>query len=444
MVLGSLYLHTARLSWQALVVLAGARAASIMALAVVNAIPDFHQDRLVGKRNLVVRLGRRRAVVAVPRRSPAAGLLVVPIGVVAGVFPVACLAALLALPLLVASGRGARCDLRDAARLRAGGAQHRRLLPRRGAAAHRRHPGPGRLSAAPMNRIDAPRRAAASSPGRSRAIATSCCLHCCTESAPGKRLPDELDADEAMRVADEIVAHRRALRHAVRRRAAGRARISSRSPRALGHAGVQLKIETNGQRFDDGDGRAARAPADPLDADQPRRRHAGDLRAPARRRRRWPKAHAACRAVRAAGLPLEVTFAPTRINIHEAEAVIERARALGAFRFNTGQLMRIGTAARHVGQARADAKRSTSEFRAPARPRSARLEAAHGALLRALRASSEGLRASLDEPARDAAGPAERLGQGGGGAAAHLRRSAHAIARARPGRRTAARGASDE
>ena len=34
----------------------------IMALAVVNAIPDFHQDRLVGKRNLVVRLGRRRAV----------------------------------------------------------------------------------------------------------------------------------------------------------------------------------------------------------------------------------------------------------------------------------------------------------------------------------------------------------------------------------------------
>jgi len=31
------------------------------------------------------------------------------------------------------------------------------------------------------------------------------CLHCCTESAPGKRLPDELDAGEAMRVAAEIV-----------------------------------------------------------------------------------------------------------------------------------------------------------------------------------------------------------------------------------------------
>ena len=47
-----------------------------------------------------------------------------------------------------------------------------------------------------------------------------------------------------------------------------------------------------------------------------------------------------------AGLPLEITFAPTRLNIHEAGAVIERARALGAFRFNTGRLMRIGTAAR--------------------------------------------------------------------------------------------------
>ena len=58
------------------------------------------------------------------------------------------------------------------------------------------------------------------------------------------------------------------------------------------------------------------------------------------------RAHAACRAVRDAGLPLEVTFAPTRLNIHEAEQVIARARSLGAFRFNTGKLMRIGTAAR--------------------------------------------------------------------------------------------------
>jgi 1,4-dihydroxy-2-naphthoate octaprenyltransferase len=105
MVLGSLYLHTRALSWDAL-------AASfvpgflVMALAVVNAIPDFHQDRLVGKRNLVVRLGRRRAV-ALYLMLAAAGFVVAAAGVAAGLFPFACLAALLALPLLVRSARHA-------------------------------------------------------------------------------------------------------------------------------------------------------------------------------------------------------------------------------------------------------------------------------------------------------------------------------------------------
>jgi 1,4-dihydroxy-2-naphthoate octaprenyltransferase len=107
MVLGSLYLHTRSVSW-------GALWASlvpgllIMALAVVNAIPDYHQDRLVGKRNLVVRLGRRRGVWLYLVLA-AAGLAAAAGGVIAGVFPLACLAALLALPLLVKSARvGAR------------------------------------------------------------------------------------------------------------------------------------------------------------------------------------------------------------------------------------------------------------------------------------------------------------------------------------------------
>jgi len=103
MVLGSLYLHTRAFSW-------GALWASlvpgllIMALAVVNAIPDYHQDRLVGKRNLVVRLGRKRGVLLYVALA-AAGLAVSATGVAAGVFPVACLAALLAVPLLVQSAR---------------------------------------------------------------------------------------------------------------------------------------------------------------------------------------------------------------------------------------------------------------------------------------------------------------------------------------------------
>ncbi len=103
MVLGSLYLHTRALSW-------GVFWASlvpgllIMALAVVNAIPDYHQDRLVGKRNLVVRLGRRGGVRLYVALA-AAGLATAAAGVAAGIFPVACLAALLAAPLLVTSAR---------------------------------------------------------------------------------------------------------------------------------------------------------------------------------------------------------------------------------------------------------------------------------------------------------------------------------------------------
>jgi 1,4-dihydroxy-2-naphthoate polyprenyltransferase len=105
MVLGSLYLHSRAVSWEAFWA-SLVPGFLIMSLAVVNAIPDYHQDRLVGKRNLVVRLGRRRGVWLYLALA-AAGLMTAATGVAAGVFPVACLAALLALPLLVASARAA-------------------------------------------------------------------------------------------------------------------------------------------------------------------------------------------------------------------------------------------------------------------------------------------------------------------------------------------------
>jgi len=174
------------------------------------------------------------------------------------------------------------------------------------------------------------------------------CLHCCTDSAPGKRLADELGVEEAMRLANEII-----------RSEVPYAMLCGGEPMVvphffdiadrLGGAGVQLKIETNGQRLDAAvAARLARLPVRSvqisLDGDSQevyeRQRPGGSL----------AKAHAACRAAREAGLPLEVTFAPTRLNLHEAGAVIRRARQLGAFRFNTGQLMRVGTAARTWGR----------------------------------------------------------------------------------------------
>jgi MoaA/NifB/PqqE/SkfB family radical SAM enzyme len=171
-----------------------------------------------------------------------------------------------------------------------------------------------------------------------------CCLHCCTESAPGRRMPDELDAEEAMHLAEEIIRER--VPYVML--CGGEPLIVPhflRLAERLGQAGIQLKIETNGQRLDAPLARRLaslpiRSVQVSLDGDSQetyeRQRPGGSL----------AKAYAACRAVHDAGLPLEVTFAPTRLNIDEAERVIERARSLGAFRFNTGALMRIGTAAR--------------------------------------------------------------------------------------------------
>ena len=170
------------------------------------------------------------------------------------------------------------------------------------------------------------------------------CLHCCTDSAPGKRLADELDAAEALRLCDELVANE-----------VPYVMLCGGEPlvvphfldvaEKLGRAGVRLKVETNGQRLDGPTlARLAQLPVRSIqvsldgdtEATYAAQRAGGSL----------AKAHAACRAIRDAGLPLEITFAPSRLTIDEAEAVMARARDFGAFRFNTGRLMRVGTAAR--------------------------------------------------------------------------------------------------
>jgi 1,4-dihydroxy-2-naphthoate octaprenyltransferase len=115
MTLGSVQLHTHRFS-------SGALLASlvpgllIMALATVNNIPDYHQDRLVGKKNLVVRLGRKNGRILYLALS-GAGLSVIVLGAVLGIFPrAAVLAAAAGLPLWWASLKASR-DTWDTPRL---------------------------------------------------------------------------------------------------------------------------------------------------------------------------------------------------------------------------------------------------------------------------------------------------------------------------------------
>ena len=104
MVLGSLHLHTHRFSWGALLA-SLVPGLLITALATVNNIPDFHQDRLVGKKNLVVRLGRKNGRVLYLALS-AVGLLIIPAGALLCIFPkLTVIAALAGLPLWVMSLR---------------------------------------------------------------------------------------------------------------------------------------------------------------------------------------------------------------------------------------------------------------------------------------------------------------------------------------------------
>lgn len=168
------------------------------------------------------------------------------------------------------------------------------------------------------------------------------CLHCCTESAPGRASPNELNREEALRLAEDLVSS--GVPYVML--CGGEPALSPHFfevAEKLGRGGVQLKIETNGQRFGPEQARRlrelpVRSVQVSLDGDTPEAyrsiRPNGSLE----------KAWLACRAVREAGLPLEAAFAPCRSNIREAEAVLSRALEFGAFRFNTGMLMRIGTA----------------------------------------------------------------------------------------------------
>jgi 1,4-dihydroxy-2-naphthoate octaprenyltransferase len=115
MTLGSVHLHTHRFSWGALLA-SLVPGLLIMSLAVVNNIPDFHQDRLVGKKNLVVRLGRKNGRYLYLFLS-ALGLSVVVLGVSTGVFPrISVVAVLAGLPLWWLSLRAGR-DTWDTPRL---------------------------------------------------------------------------------------------------------------------------------------------------------------------------------------------------------------------------------------------------------------------------------------------------------------------------------------
>ncbi len=101
--LGAFYLQTGQWSWH-VALLSLVPALVMFAMALANEVPDYHGDRLVGKRNLIVRLGRRGGVVL----SAAAMALcfgLIGLGVLLRVFPLGLSLCMLLIPVVFFSIR---------------------------------------------------------------------------------------------------------------------------------------------------------------------------------------------------------------------------------------------------------------------------------------------------------------------------------------------------
>jgi len=99
MTLGSYYVQTMTLSWTALVA-SLPPALLIAAVLYVNEFPDYKADMAVGKRHLVVRLGREKARRGVPALFAMTYAIIIA-GTMAGLLPLYALVALLALPFAI-------------------------------------------------------------------------------------------------------------------------------------------------------------------------------------------------------------------------------------------------------------------------------------------------------------------------------------------------------
>lgn len=109
MLLGSYYLQTARIEfvpfWASLVC-----AFLIFSLAISNEIPDYIQDKLVGKKNIVVRLGKQKAL-KILKLSLIAAFVVLGFGIYWKMFSVYGILAIMMLPLVLNKISLAQADL---------------------------------------------------------------------------------------------------------------------------------------------------------------------------------------------------------------------------------------------------------------------------------------------------------------------------------------------
>jgi len=106
MLLGSYYIQVQRIDFVPffISVIGGL---SVFCLAVLNEIPDYYQDRLVGKWNLVVRLGKQRAILLL-KLGLAATFVFLAAGLLLKIIPLLAIVAVATLPWILRSLKTAR------------------------------------------------------------------------------------------------------------------------------------------------------------------------------------------------------------------------------------------------------------------------------------------------------------------------------------------------
>jgi MoaA/NifB/PqqE/SkfB family radical SAM enzyme len=168
------------------------------------------------------------------------------------------------------------------------------------------------------------------------------CLHCIEESGPGKAFPDELNAAQVFRVLEQMMDQRvpylsfsggEPMLHPL---------FFEMVEYVCSRRG-ELKIETNGhcltpencERLERLGVKAVQVSLDGVSRETfNRMRVRGD----------FDRTVDGIRNLRAARVPIEINFSPTRFNIHEIGTAVDLAYELGAYSFYTGPTMYTGNA----------------------------------------------------------------------------------------------------
>jgi MoaA/NifB/PqqE/SkfB family radical SAM enzyme len=170
------------------------------------------------------------------------------------------------------------------------------------------------------------------------------CLHCIEESGPGKAFKDELTKEQVFAVLQQLVDHQVPYMSF----SGGEPMVHPHFWEMVGFvckAGVQLKVETNGhfltpeacERL-----KALGVKAVQVSMDGGSKETFNRMRVHGN----WDTMVAGLKNLKAAGVPLEINYSPTKFNTHEIGQAVDLAFELGAYSFYTGRTMYTGNAVR--------------------------------------------------------------------------------------------------